>query len=303
MQDHQSSLTALISAFGRAYHSRFDSPHIFDDSMAHRLFREGEFALLGRNMAAALPFFAPQYADQQLNQEEALAIVMRNQSTPITLSRAKYTEDSLHAALADGVQQYVILGAGFDTYAFRKPPTAQLHVFEVDHPATQQDKRERIAAFSPELPDCLHFVPVDFTRERLVEKLLASPFSPNQRSFFSWLGVTYYLPQDVVQDTLRAIAQLAPSGSTILFDYLDPAAFDPAIAAPRVQKMLQVVARTGEPMITGFDPQTLAALLADLGWKLEENLAPADIQARFFQGQTHGYSAFEHVHFARAVVR
>ncbi|MET3288736.1 UNVERIFIED_CONTAM: methyltransferase (TIGR00027 family) [Brevibacillus sp. OAP136] len=303
MQDHQPSLTALISAFGRAYHSRFDSPHIFDDFMAHRLFREGEFALLGRNMAAALPFFAPQYAAQQVDQDEALAIVMRNQSTPITLSRAKYTEDSLHAALADGVQQYVILGAGFDTFALRMPPTTQLHVFEVDHPATQQEKRERIAAFSPELPDCLHFVPIDFTRERLTDILLESSFSPNKRSFFNWLGVTYYLPQDVVQDTLRAIAQLAPSGSTIVFDYLDTDAFDPAKAAPRVQKMLQVVARTGEPMQTGFDPQTLGALLSDLGWELEENLAPADIQTRFFQGQSNGYSAFEHIHFARAVVK
>jgi methyltransferase (TIGR00027 family) len=303
MEENRVSLTAMISAYARAYHARNDNPRIFDDFLACHMLTEEEYASLGRNLAQALPFFAPEHAAACPDQETALAMVMRAQSAPITISRARYTEDSLETAIQEGVQQYVILGAGLDTFAFRRPELLRrLQVFEVDHPATHAFKRHRLAALGWEHPAELHFVPVDFTKESLATALGNTSYDPGKSSFFSWLGVTYYLNCNVVFDTLRSIAAIAPAGSSIIFDYLDTDAFVPEKAAVRVQRMQQAVRMSGEPMKTGFDPSILAAELARIGLRLHENLSPADIEERYFQGRTDGYHAFEHVNFAWAVV-
>jgi methyltransferase (TIGR00027 family) len=179
---------------------------------------------------------------------------------------------------------------------------AKLQVFEVDHPATQTLKRQRIAMPGWELPAQLHFVPVDFTKESLASALQYSSYDPQIASFFSWQGVTYYLTREVVFATLQAIATIAPSGSAIVFDYMDADAFIPGRAAKRTQLMHGIARRVGEPMKTGFDPLTLVGDLKRLGLTLQENLTPADIEDRYFRGRTDRYHAFEHVHFARAVV-
>ncbi|MGD8189381.1 class I SAM-dependent methyltransferase [Brevibacillus ginsengisoli] len=304
MYKNKASITALISAFGRAYHARNVSPIIFDDYLASQMLTEEEFMNLGKNLARALPFFAPEEVDHCPDEQSALAVVMRVQSTPITVSRARYTEDSLEALVDQGVQQYVILGAGLDTFAFREPELcSRLQVFEVDHPATQELKRRRLEDLGWQLPQNLHFVPVDFNQQSLISALEQSSFDPSLPSFFSWLGVTYYLHRDVVLDTLRSIANFVPSGSSIIFDYLDAHAFIPERTAIRVKRMQNAVQMSGEPMITGLDPTNLAAELAIVGLRLEENLSPADIQERYFKNRTDGYTAFEHVHFARAVVK
>jgi methyltransferase (TIGR00027 family) len=303
LEENHVSLTALISAYARAYHALFDSPKILDDFLARHMFTDEEFTNMGRNLAMAVRFFDPERAASFPDQESALAWVMRNQSTPITLSRARYTEDMLELSVEQGVGQYVILGAGMDTFAFRRREMlSRLHVFELDHPATQALKRHRLSELGWECPAQLHFVPVDFTKESLVTALEHSSYDPNILSFFSWLGVTYYLDRNVVLQMLRSFAGIAPAGSTIVFDYLDTDAFIPERAAERIKRMQEMVRRTGEPMKTGFDPSALAAELARNGLHLQENLDPSDIEERYFQGRTDGYHAFEHVHFARAVV-
>lgn len=300
MEPNKASITALISAFARAYHAKYDTPKIFDDFLAHEMLTEEEFTSIRRNLADAIKLFDPERAASCPDQESALAFVMRAQSTPITISRARYTEDSLEAAITQGAQQYVILGAGMDTFAFRR--REMVKVLEVDHPATQALKRHRLAQLGWELPEQLHLVPVDFTKESLAKALQNPAYDQRAVSFFSWLGVTYYLTRDVVFDTLRSIADIAPAGSSIIFDYLDTDAFVPERAAARVQRMQAAVRMAGEPMKTGFDPSTLAADLASVGLRLRENLSPSDIGGRYFDGRTDGYRAFEHVHFAWAVV-
>lgn len=303
MEERQPSITALISAFGRAHHALHDAPKIFDDSLARHWFTDEAFTTMGRHLAEALTFFDPERAKSCPDQAAALAWMMRTQSTPITLSRARYTEDCLESALPQGMKQYVILGAGLDTFAFRRPELlAQLQVFEVDHPATQAFKRHRLAELGWDQPAQLHFVSADFTEESLAAALQRSPYDRELLSFFSWLGVTYYLPRDVVFDTLRSIARIAPTGSSLIFDYLEPDAFLPKKAAPRMQRMQAAAQRSGEPMITGLDPSTLAADLASVGLRLRENLSPSDIEEQYFHGRTDGFHAFEHVHFAQAVV-
>src|SRR5262249_36495076 len=144
--------------------------------------------------------------------------------------------DRLQEAVNQGIQQYVILGAGFDTFAFRRPDLlAHLDVFEVDHPVTQSMKRQRITGW--DIPPQLHFIPVDFNQGSFRAALLQSAYDPHKRPFFSWLGVTYYLPREAIFSTLEAVRRLAPQGSTLVFDYMDNDAFDPAKAARRIQLM------------------------------------------------------------------
>jgi methyltransferase (TIGR00027 family) len=151
-------------------------------------------------------------------------------------------------------------------------------------------------------PPQLHFVSVNFLTERLSDVLQASAYDPQALSFFSWLGVTYYLTREAILATLRDVAASAPAGSTLVFDYMDADAFSPDRAAKRSQLMQAIARQVGEPMQTGFDPLTLAADLQRAGFRLEEDPGPVEIEARYFQGRTDEYHAFEHVHFAQAVV-
>ena len=198
----------------------------------------------------------------------------------------------------------MILGAGLDTFAFRKPEMMEyLEVFEVDHPATQEFKLHRLAELEWEHPAKLHFIPIDFTKESLVTALTSSSsYDPKVKTFFNWLGVTYFLTRDEIFTTLRSITEIAPADSIIVFDYFDNNAFIPKKSSPQMQKSLEYLRKIGEPMITGFDPSTLGEELASLGFSLQENLSPADIEEHYFKGRTDGYHAYEYGHFACAVV-
>jgi len=304
MEAIQAGITALITAYARAYHATHDVPTIFDDSLADQYFSEAEHTQFDRQLAESLAAIAPDVAASNPDQATALAYVMQNMHEPVTLSRSRYTEDSLDAAVREGVQQYVILGAGFDTFAFRRPQLLrQIDVFEVDHPVTQGMKRQRIAFAGWTIPDRLHLLPVDFAQTSLADALRNSSYDPGQLTFMSWLGVTYYLTQEVITETLRAISGIAPRGSTVVFDYMDLDAFDADKAAPRTRLMHGIARRVGEPMKSGFEPSQLAEMLQGLGFVLAENLSPEEIGKRYFGGRTDHLRAFEHVHFARAVIR
>lgn len=304
MEEDRASFTALMTAYSRGHHSRYDSPRIFDDFLAHSMLSEDEREAVELLIMAAFRSFNPVGAAAFPDRASALEWLMQaSAAAPIVLGRARYAEECLERAIAAGARQYVILGAGLDTFAFRRPDLAAgLRIFEVDHPATQAHKRRRLAELGWELPPPLHFVPVDFMTQRLGAALRASAYDPQLPAFFSWLGVTYYLTAAAVFATLREIAAIAPSGSGLVFDYLDTDAFVPQKAAPRVLRMLGSVRDVGEPMRSGFDPLTLSAELSSLGLHLREDLSPWDIHQRYFLGRTDHYRACEHVHFAHAVV-
>ena len=302
MQENRASVTAWVNAYVRAYHALYDSPKIFDDSAARDLFADDEFAEMGKNLATSLQFFDPERFASCPDEAAALRALMHGHSAPIVISRARYTEDELVRAFERGVRQYVILGAGLDTFAFRRPESMrQLQVFELDHPSTQSFKRDRLSARNWKQPPHLHLIPIDLTCESPAIALARSPFDRSVLTFVNWLGVTYYLDREHVLDTLRAIASTVPKGSTVVFDYLDPGAFSES-APLRVRRMLEIVQRIGEPMKTSFDPTMLPADLERTGWRVVEDLSPAEIQERYFAGRSDGYRAFEHVRFARAEV-
>lgn len=302
MADKQAGLSALGMAYMRAYHATHVSPKIFDDFLAAALFTPEELAQTDQTWAGLLPYIDPELAAASPDPATALSWVVQINS-PMTLGRSRYTEDSLEEAMQNGVHQYVILGAGFDTFAYRRPDLAdRLQVFEVDHPATQALKRERVARQNWNDPANLHYLPVDFTKESLSEALGRSAYDPAQTSFFSWLGVSFYLTRAVVFDTLQSMVSIAAPGSTLVFDYMNEDAFDPEKVARRVQLMLFMADQLGEPIKTGFDPLALSAELEGGGLRLVENLDPAAIEARYYQGRSDRYHAIEHFHYARAVV-
>lgn len=304
MEKDQVSVTALISAYIRSYHAEHDKAKVFDDFLARQLLTEEEYLSIGQNLSAGINFFAPEQAASCPDQTTALAAVMRAVSTPILISRARYTEDNLESAVRKGVQQYIILGAGFDTFAFRRPELVkQLHIFEVDHPHTQIAKRRRIAELQWAIPPQLDFIAADFSKDNLASALKVSPYDDHKLSFFSWLGVTYYLSREAILATLHSISKISPKGSSIIFDYLDSDAFIPEKASARVTRMQDAARFSGEPMLTGFHPPALAADLESAGFYLYEDLNPLNIEQRYFQDPLNSYSAFDHLHLARAVVK
>jgi methyltransferase (TIGR00027 family) len=222
--------------------------------------------------------------------------------SPTILSRARYAEDCLEEAVGEGACQYVILGAGMDTFAFRRPELLrQIEVFEVDHPATQEYKRHRISELGWEIPRRMHFTALDLTRERLADALIGSGFNPSRLTFVSMLGVSMYLEREVFFSVLSDITGIVPAGSSVVFDYLHPQALSPENSDRRAKSSRERVARIGEPMKSGFNPSELAAEMSRFGLRLRQNLGPYDIEARYFRGCHGAYPAHSYGHFAWAV--
>jgi O-methyltransferase involved in polyketide biosynthesis len=152
-------------------------------------------------------------------------------------------------------------------------------------------------------PAKLHFIPIDFAKESLVTALTSSSsYDPKVKTFFNWLCVTYFLTRDEVFTTFSSITEIAPAGSIIVFDYLDTDAFIPEKSSPHIRELKKFLLNIDEQIVSGFNPSTFAEELASLGFSLQENLSPADIEECYFQGRTDGYHAYEYGHFACAVV-
>lgn len=309
MEKNKVSQTALFMAYLRGYHAAHDFPKIFDDFLAHQL--------LGREVCE---FYEQQYTSQQglqlaeslgfkgaascQHKETALSMAIQAISPlPLPVSRARYAEDSLEQAVKQGVEQYVILGSGLDTFTYRHPETlGKLQVFEIDHPDMQAYKRHRLDGMGWKQPEQLHFVPVDFLHENLTSALSRSTYDQNALSFFSWLGVTYYLTRDAVFNTLKAIVDIGAAGSTVVFDYVHSDVFIPEKTSQLMKLGLKFLQDKGEPWITGFESSSLAPELSSISLRIQEDLSPDEIEERFFQGRTDSYHAYELVHFVSAIV-
>ncbi|MBO9498972.1 MAG: class I SAM-dependent methyltransferase [Novosphingobium sp.] len=197
-------------------------------------------------------------------------------------ARSAHAEAKLAEAVERrGASQLVVLGAGFDTFACRNPFGDALRVFEVDHPATQAWKRERLAAMEIEPPRWPTFAGVDFERESFAEALVRAGFDPQRRSFVFWLGVSMYLSPAAIDATLAAVAGW-PGGGEIVFDYAEPQHDGMSEQGKAARAALQArVAAVGEPMIGWLEPEALHARLAALGYRAVEDLAGIDLAERF----------------------
>lgn len=217
------------------------------------------------------------------------------------VARSRYAEDVLERAVAAGVRQYVIVGAGFDSFALRRRDLeSTLRVFELDHPDTQQAKRERLSRVG--LTGNLEFVAADLERETVADALSRSSFERERPAFFSWLGTTPYLSNSATRKTLASIGRFAATGSGVVFDYLVP---DHLLLEPdklTVEKLKQFTARQGEPLVGAFHPEELEAMLASAGFELVENLTAAQQEQRYFAHRRDGLRPMPASFFAHARV-
>jgi methyltransferase (TIGR00027 family) len=280
MEEERPTSTAAAAAMMRAAHLLLDNePKILRDDLA--------LGLSGFESEAAL-----QVALEALQAEiahrttpEFAHSLFRNLRAALTL-RSRYVEDVLENAIQSGVAQYVILGAGLDSFAYRRRDLAGiLRVFEVDQPATQQWKRARLHALGVELPPNLTFVSIDFEKQALGEGLRGGGYRLEEPGVFSWLGVTQYLTEDAIFSTLRDIAALAP-GTEVIFEYLILESLLDAENQRWMAVLKADAAARGEPWRSVFDPTSLMARLRELGFAEVWDLGPEEANARYFTGRT-----------------
>lgn len=206
------------------------------------------------------------------------------------LARARFNEEQLDAAFARGVAQYVILGAGLDTFAWRRPDLAdQIQIFELDHPSSQEFKRARLAAAGMALPANLHFGAADFERETVADVLSRLPFDLSLPSHFALLGVSNYLTVQALRQTLTATRSCATPGSQFVLDYMLPEFVSLDSGNARVAEHARTVANMGEPFLTGFTPEEFRREMQSLGWDVLEDLGPDAYGERYFRGRSDGF--------------
>ena len=250
---NQSSFTALTAAAARAAHLVVDRPpFIFADTLAE--------SLLG---------------DQA---EEFLAYHRNHGGHPVlagartqTVIRARLTERLLAGSVHEGIDQYVILGAGLDSFAYRSPLAGRVSVFEVDHPATQELKRERLAAAGLGPYGELTYVPLDLERTSLLDALRTNGFDLTRPAVVSWLGVSMYLTREAAGATLDQLAALA-AGTRLVMDYMLPAELRDEAGTTYVDLVAATIAERGEPWLSFFAPDDIAVLLAERGYRTVANL-------------------------------
>jgi methyltransferase (TIGR00027 family) len=266
MREGKFSKTAQRVAIRRAAHQLLDQPRVLDDPLALRI--------IGSEAAEELR--------SNPREHHAFSCAFR----AFMAARSRYAEDELARAVAQGVAQYVVLGAGLDTFAYRNPHPG-LRVFEVDHPATQAWKREQLLAANIAIPPSLTFVPIDFELQTLGGGLAQSGLNGSAAAFFSWLGVTPYLTREACMTTLSHIARM-PAGSGVVFDF----AVDPALLSAGQRQALdalsQRVARYGEPFQLFFDPEELQDQLKAMGFHRTEFLQGKELNARYFRDREDG---------------
>ncbi|MGE7930448.1 class I SAM-dependent methyltransferase [Lysinibacillus xylanilyticus] len=302
MNNGESSLTSLISAFSRAYHSQFDTPKIFDDYLAQELITQQEFNDIQTNMVQGIQFFNKEIAEKLNGQtEELLKWIVQTQLSPTPLARAAYCEKVLLNEVMLGLQQYVILGAGLDTFSLRHPEFENIfEIFEIDHPATQEFKKKRLAEVNLKLPSNVHFVSMDFTKKFSSKNLLDSGFN-NKKTFFSLLGVSYYLTKEETSSLLDHLFANVPSGSSIVFDYADEKLFKEQGISNRVDNMVKMAAASGEPMKSCFTYEEMEKMLENSGLLIYEHLTPDKINELYFDNRKDYLTAFETIHYVHAV--
>lgn len=282
MSDREPSQTALGVAALRAAHLLLDGePRVLKDDIALRLFGPGMAQHIRTD---------PRYQAEGARRLRAHVVV-----------RSRYAEDRMAEAARRGVTQAVSLGAGFDTFPYRQPDWARgLHILEVDQPASQRAKKERLAAGGIDIPQNVEFVAVDFETTSLADGLAASSFDAGRPAFFWWLGVMVYLTEGASDAVFRTVAGLQ-RGSEIVFTFSPPhARTDPGIG--RAPRLADLAEQAGEPWINHIEPGALAEKLRGFGFGEVTFLTPEDIKARYLGSRSDGLRISGRTTIASAIV-
>lgn len=280
MEENKSSLTARVSAFSRAYHAKKYTVKVFNDTIAEKLLTEEEYNTTAQNMARGIAYFNPGFKGTP---EEALEFVVSQQLAPSTVGRSAFTESKLEEAVKnEGIKQYCIFAAGFDSFAYRQPEWAKgLEIFEIDHPATSEDKQKRVKTFCNEEIKNLSYIEADFTVSKWEKALLEhKKYKDNVLSFCSVLGISYYLSKGDFEKLIEIISKSVAKGSKIIFDYPVIAEMEEETDQVKRQKALAKEAQEG--MQAEYSKEEMEKLLMKHGFKVVEHLIPKEITEKFF---------------------
>ena len=280
---------ALGAAIARATHKRYDWPLVFDDAFAFDMLY-GHWRWIVAN----------RFLDWLVLRK--LLGIMRPVYGQV-VARSRFSEDALHRAIARGLRQYVIVGAGLDTFALRQPGLADtLTVFELDHPASQHLKRRLLDRIGV-MPQNLEFVEADFECESVGDALQRSSFDSAEPCFLSWLGTTFYLTEAATLSTLRSIAEYAAPGSELVFDFCVPEDSLGSHDRAELAALKRLAARRGEPFIASFLPAQLAESISGLGLELVEHASPDTLARRYFADRSDGLRPSRFAWLAHVKVR
>lgn len=295
MIDKQESITAELCSFARAYHSTYVRDKIYDDYLA--------FDFMGREQYEAMKqlilkdFDLKAYDPNTEIRTKDILKILNLYITPIPLARIAFAETELQNFVKQYPYcQYVICGAGMDTYAFRNT-NEKMHIFEVDHPDTQKYKLQKIADLGWIIPKNVSFVPVDFAKDDMPASLLAAGFNPALPTFYSVLGVTYYLKLCTFSKTIHQIASFSTGRTEVIFDFPDT---EMMTASLRGQKLSKITAKLGEPMEDGYPVEELEKILRKDKFIIMKHLSQEEIQQQYFAHCSKELTAFENIHFVLA---
>ena len=259
--------TAVRTALWRALHVQADAPpHVFEDEVGLKL---------------AAP-------DEGWRERPDMSSFTRPFRASI-LARARFIEDVVEEQFEQGVGQYVILGAGLDTFAQRRSDlTSRLQVFEIDQPGPQDWKRQRLIALGYGVPSFLRLVPVDFEAGDVWwERLAAAGFDPSRPAVVASAGVSMYLTRDAIMSTLRHVAGLAP-GSTLVMSFMLPLELLSPDIRPAVERAAEGARASGTPFVSFFTPEEMLAMAREAGFKDVQHVSAANLAQRYFAGRTDG---------------
>ena len=264
------SKTAELVAAARADHIKRVSPPVIEDRLAHSMCGAFWRTVLSNRLLSLL----------------VIDGILRNVKpiVPVILTRARFGEDCAEAAVGDGLKQYVIIGAGYETFAMRRTDLMkQLTVYELDQAATQQAKLLRMRRAGISKPEGVWYVQCDLNVETVQDALGRATFDETRPAMFSWFGVTYYLGLETIRKTLADIATNMAPGSTVMFDYLADLDSVPDGSKQLHRRCAKFVARRGEPWLSSFNPPDLPGMLSELGYSDIENLEPGMVGDRYWK--------------------
>jgi methyltransferase (TIGR00027 family) len=271
MPSKRPSSTFNGAAVRRAVHSRYERPPVLDDTWAIKLIDRKS-----RWMVRVPPLYRKYLAPQQLPSKALFASAIAN---------FRLTEDLVVQGLTEGRTQYLVLGAGLDSFGVRRQDLRdRLRVFELDHPNPQAVKRQRIVRAMGSVPANLELVPIDFEATTIAEALARSRFDPATPATVSWLNTTAYLTEDAVISSLRGLGEITASGSALIFNY-PPTARLSAEASSSLAAVRASVERRGEPFRAVWEPDDMERHVNDAGFDIDRHLDEHDLEREFFRGR------------------
>lgn len=277
-------LTALMSAFSRAYYAEHTNKPIFTDNIARKLFSDSEYSQIEK------------YISMNCNDVKKYVYT---QLSPTPLGRSIFFEECFNTAIHTGTEQYVILGAGFDTFSIRN--NNNINIFEIDKESLTRDKMHRLNRAKIKIPNNVKLISADLSKDNLKNILEKHGFDKSKKTIFSCLGLFYYLSDNEISQLFESISEFASDGSSVVFDFADNHLFSSNV--PRVKNMLAMAKKSGEPMKSCFSIGELEKMLEKYNFLIYEFLNRDEINNRYFSAFQNEITAFEHINYALAVLK